>query len=99
MGGGLKRYANKRDTNEPAIINALEAIGCTVLQMDTPCDLLVGRGGTNILIEVKNAALSTSHRQLTPSQVEFHKFWNGQINVCETFEEAIALVTRLTIRS
>jgi hypothetical protein len=36
----LARYAKKRDTAEPAIIDALEAAGWLVWQLDRPCDLL-----------------------------------------------------------
>lgn len=91
---GLNRYAKKRDENEAEIISALEAIGCTVEQLDTPCDLLVGRGAKNILIEVKNPE---RHHKKTPAQIEFFKFWKGQVRIVETAAEAIDLVTKLTV--
>jgi hypothetical protein len=37
----LARYAKKRDTAEPGIIDALEGVGALVFQLDTPADLLV----------------------------------------------------------
>jgi hypothetical protein len=36
----LARYAKKRDACEPAILEALEATGWYVWQLDRPCDLL-----------------------------------------------------------
>jgi hypothetical protein len=36
----LARYAKKRDICEAAIIEALEAVGWLVWQLDRPCDLL-----------------------------------------------------------
>ena len=93
------RYAMKRDENEGEIIAALESCGCTVYPMDLPCDLLVGRGAVNILIEVKNPNKPKGDRKKTPAQVEFFKTWKGQIRICETAEEAIKLVTTMTVKN
>ena len=95
----MKRYAMKRDENEEEIVTALEAIGCTVFRMDTPCDLLVGRGARNILIEIKNPAKPKGDRKKTPAQNEFFKTWKGQIRTVETSKEAIHLVTELTVKN
>ena len=38
----LNRYATKRDLNERPIVDALRAVGATVVQLDKPVDLLVG---------------------------------------------------------
>lgn len=86
---GLRRYANKRDENEGAIIAALEAMGCIVVRMDKPVDLLVllpaGRG--IVLVEVK-----TKRGTLTKGQHEFGEYW--PIHVVRTPEEAIALAQK-----
>ena len=37
----LNRYATRRDTSEPAIIEALERVGAQVWPLDYPVDLLV----------------------------------------------------------
>lgn len=52
---GLRRFANKRDANEPEIVSALETLGCVVRRMDTPCDLLIKVPGVRspVLAEVK----------------------------------------------
>lgn len=38
----MPKYAKRRDIAEPAIVQALEATGCTVYR-ELPCDLLVRR--------------------------------------------------------
>jgi hypothetical protein len=52
----LPRYKAKRDASEPAIVKALEGMGCSVWRMDTPCDLLVGFAGKNHLAECKSSS-------------------------------------------
>ncbi len=89
----------RRDENEKEIIAALESIGCTVFRLDYPVDLLCGRGGRNILIEVKNPDKPKSDRKRTAAQRKFFKDWQGQVRVCETAEEAIELVTKLTVHN
>ena len=84
---GLRRFANKRDANEPGIIAALEALGCMVYRLDKPVDLLVLHRGTVHLCEVK-----TRKGKLTADQREFSESW--PIRVLRTVEDAIALVQR-----
>lgn len=83
---GLRRYANKRDENEGAIIAALEAMGCLVVRMDKPVDLMVllpaGRGV--VLAEVK-----TKHGRLTRDQAMFAEHW--PIRVLRSVEDAVSL--------
>lgn len=81
---GLRRFANKRDANEPGIIAALEALGCMVYRLDKPVDLLVLHRGTVHLCEVK-----TRKGRLTADQRQFSESW--PIRVLRTVEDAIAL--------
>jgi len=90
----LNRYAKRRDENEPEIIDALEAIGCTVVPLDQPVDLLCGRGGRNILLEVK-----MPKGRNTRNQTDFFAEWQGQVRVVRTPEEAIEAVQTLTIKN
>ena len=93
---GLSKYANKRDANEPEIVQALEAIGCTVFRMDRPVDLLVGYlspiGPINFLIECKMPGRENRKDQQT--QRDWMKGWRGQVRVVTSAEEAIELVTQ-----
>lgn len=84
------RYGRSRDHNEPAIVEALEAIGCDVVRLDWPCDLIVGYRARNIMLEVKPEG---SKRKDQQAQREWRKHWRGQIQVVETPEQAIYCVT------
>lgn len=90
----LNRWAKQRDENELEIIAALEAIGCTVYSLDEPADLLVGRGATTLILEVK-----MPKGRPTPNQKKFAASWNGQYRIVTTPEEAIEYVQRLTVRN
>ena len=52
------KYAKKRDGNEKAIVEALEALGATVTRLGDAGvpDLLVAYRGETLLIEVKDPA-------------------------------------------
>ena len=79
----------RRDETEPEIVAALEAVGCDVVKLSMPCDLLVGRGGVNYLLEVK----STPRSKLTPDEKRFADWWRGgTVRVVTTPEEALRAV-------
>ena len=84
--------ANKRDKNEPEIVAALESIGCIVVRLDKPLDLLCGYKGRNWLLEVKGEG-----GRLTKDQVEFLESWKGQAAVIREAEEAIRIVTGASV--
>jgi hypothetical protein len=88
------RRAARRDDNEQAIVEALEAMGCSVDRLNgvgTP-DLLVGLcgrlGRSLLLLEVKGYA-----GQLTDDQIAWHRRWKGPPPVIvRSVEDAIAVV-------
>jgi Holliday junction resolvase len=90
----MRRRA-KIDANQGEIVKALRLAGCTVLSlapMGKGCvDLLVGKGGKNFLLEVKDPSQKPSQRKLTDDERAFHAAWLGQIAIVETAEEAIKL--------
>ena len=94
MGNAL-RYRARRDDNESAIVQALQAVGCSVMPLpggEGRPDLLVGRAGVNYLLEVKGAAGT-----LTPAQVQFHGTWQGRpVAVVRTRREALQAVEILS---
>lgn len=88
---------DKRDSNEPEIVKALLAVGCSV-QLLRNCgagvpDLLVGREGVagqrlNFLLEVKAPKGSVSLKQTA-----WHNSWRGSpVRIVQTVEEALAAV-------
>lgn len=86
------KYANKRDDNEREIIEALQAVGCFVLQ-EQSVDLWVlppNQLGW-IPLEVKSAT-----GRLTPYQVKLHStlrdFYNYEVAVVTTIDEAFEKV-------
>ena len=91
-------YAGKsRDLNEPDIVAALEAIGCTVARLDTPADLLCGRGAKNILLEIKRPG--KENRKDQQAQRDRAAGWKGQYAVVTNADEAIDVITRLTVKN
>ena len=77
----IRRTQSKRDGNHKEIVKAFRDSGCTVLDLASVgggCpDLLVGYGGRNILVEVKDGSKPPSARKLTPDQVVFCDSWRG----------------------
>ena len=59
----LARFAKKRDTAEPAIVEALLAARCKVWKLDRPFDLLVGIAGRFVVLEVKSNNRKPDPRQ------------------------------------
>ena len=85
----MPRYAASVDLNQQEIIDALKKIGCTVVAIGTPVDLLVGYRKRNFLIEVKRPG----EKVRTETQRDFLADWKGQVRICSTVGEAIRLVT------
>lgn len=87
-----RAFAKRRDLNEPEIVKGLLAAGYSVVRLDQPCDLLVGGGGMNWLLEVKNPSAARGKKQaveLTPTEEAFHATWKGQIAIVTNLDEAI----------
>lgn len=98
--------AKRRDANEWTIVEALRAIGCSVQPLDqgggVP-DLLVGRYGVTLLIEVKNPdstggaeageKRTKGRGRLTRDQVKWFGEWRGaRVIEVVNVEEAVAAV-------
>jgi Holliday junction resolvase len=91
------RRAARRDTNETAIVQALEAAGCTIARLSGPGvpDLLCLRQRRLTLIEVKDGAKAKSRQQLTPDQVRFHQRWaEAPLVILRSVPDAIAWLCR-----
>ena len=86
--------ANKRDRNEPEIVAALESIGCTVIRLDLPLDLLVYYPPKKVfwLLEVK-----AEGGRLTKGQREFIEGHPGPVAVVREPQEAIRIVTGASV--
>jgi len=90
------RRAAKVDHNHATIVQALRQVGATVQSLAAVgqgCpDLLVARGGTNYLLEIKNPAQRPSDQRLTPDEQQWHQVWRGHVVVVRTVDEALKAV-------
>lgn len=59
-------------------------------------DLVIGYKGVNYLIELKDGSKPKSQKKLTPDEVEFHMKWNGQIAICENFEDILKILKNIS---
>jgi hypothetical protein len=90
------KYAARIDSNQPAIVNALRAVGATVQPIHTVgkgCpDLLCARHGQVYVLEVKDGRLPPSKRRLTPDEQAWHDMWDGPVYIVGSVEEALAAI-------
>jgi len=82
------------DKNHTAIVEALRERGCSVQSIagvGRGCpDLLVGKNGVNIVMEIKNGSLPPSKQLLTDDELLWHSRWNGHVHIVHSVEEALA---------
>ena len=85
----MSSRAKRIDANQPEIVKALKAAGCSVLdlhEVGKGCpDLLVGWQGQDLLVEIK-----TEDGKLEPVQVDFHRDWRGRCIVARSAAEVFA---------
>ncbi len=90
-------YLKKVDSNQVAIVSTLRAIGATVQHLHTVgkgCpDILAGYRGFNYLIEIKDGDKVPSKRKLTADEALWHDLWRGQVDIAETEDAAIKIIT------
>jgi hypothetical protein len=90
------RQASRRDTAEPAIVDALEACGFRVWRLQRPVDLLIYGGGKWQLMEVKTPT-STGKRRSRQDQKEQDEFIaSTSTPVCWTVDMALKAVGAVT---
>jgi len=83
-------HAGKVDQNQKAIVAAFRAYGWSVTslaQVGRGCpDLVCGRNGLNLLVEVKRA-----NGKETPDEVTWREAWRGKVCTVRTVEDVMAL--------
>lgn len=89
------RRAAKVDRNQAEIVEIFERYGFSVQRAQAMGsgfpDLILGYGGRNYLVEVKDWQKKPSERKLNALQQAWHSTWRGQVCVVETAIEAIKL--------
>lgn len=90
------RKFGRIDSNHGKIVEALRRTGHSVVSLASVgggCpDLLVGRNGINVLLEIKDGEQSPSRCKLTPDEVQFFETWKGQVAVVYNPETALCIV-------
>lgn len=85
---------SKVDANQPAIVKALRALGCSVQSLAAigkGCpDLLVARNGRLTLMEIKDGTKPPSQRRLTDDEIEWIQKWKSPVHIVEDVDDAIA---------
>ena len=93
------RRAARVDENQAEIVAAFRKLGCSVLDMSAlgngKPDLLVGHGGLNICVEVKDGSKSPSRRALRPLQRDFRDNWTGGLRIVENLADVAETVSML----
>jgi hypothetical protein len=95
----MSRFARNVDRNQVEVVAALRKVGCFVQHLHTVgggCpDLLAGRCGRWVLLEVKDWRKPPSARALTPAEASWHKLASMMglpAYVVTTTTEALAAV-------
>lgn len=91
-----------RDSNHKAIVDALKAIGCSVLDLAAVgggCpDILAANASRTVLMEIKRPGVigkkaGKLRASVVEKQTKFREAWRGPIATVTSIEEAIAAVT------
>ena len=93
------RRAAKIDANQNPIVRGLISIFGPDCVFDASRvgqgfpDIVVGIRGVTLLMEIK-----TDGGTLTPSQIRFHRRWQGHRSVVRTLEEALQVIEKATCK-
>ena len=91
------RRAAKVDANQPEIVKAFRALGCSVLiisQLKKCADIFVAKGKTAV-VEIKDGTLPPSKRQLTEGEMDFMHSWKGLYFIVESLDDVVRVVKEL----
>ncbi len=85
-------FARRIDANHTEIVSALEAVGCSVLDLSAegrgvPDILVVDPQKNSLFIEIK-----TANGRLTPRQKKFLDSWPVKVHIVRSVAEALAVV-------
>lgn len=84
------RRAAKTDDNQNDIVHVFRVYGWSVQILSAVgqgcTDIVVGKWGLNIMVEIKDGSKPPSARKLTPDQIIWHDEWRGLKCVVESRE-------------
>lgn len=86
----------RTDANQQEIVEALRKVGAAVLVTPKVCkgfpDLIVGFGGTNFLVEVKNPKTRYGQKGLSENQKRWSALWPSPVFCVKSVAEALAVI-------
>lgn len=94
----MARRHGRIDANQNEIVDALRKSNLAVSVAVTSGlgngfgDLVIGFGGGNYIIEIKDGSKSPSKRKLTTAEADFHRDWLGQIDVAKNLDEVLEII-------
>jgi hypothetical protein len=93
----------RTDSNHTDIMATFRALGCSVQSIAAVgrgCpDLLVGRDGWTVPVEVKDGSKPPSARKLTDWEELWRVTWKGSYALIESAEQAHQMVADMTLRT
>lgn len=94
--------ARRVDANHARIVKAFRQMGCSVhdtsrLGGGFP-DLVIGKHGLNVLVEIKDGSKPPSARKLTDDEAQFHAAWKGRVATVLDVDDATLVHSTLTTR-
>lgn len=92
------RRAARVDENQAQVVKAFRKLGCSVLiisQLKNCADLVCGKNGKNILVEVKDGRKPPSARKLTNGEQKFRDSWFGAAVTVESLDDVVRVVKEL----
>jgi hypothetical protein len=92
---GLRRFANKRDSTEGPIMEALLSMGCLVERTDKPFDIIISYCGRVYLVECKTALSKAGRVKMTADQISMiDDGW--PVAILKNRDDAIQFVQSIT---
>ena len=98
------RLRAKIDSNQGEIVSKLRELGFSVHSTaavgkgypDIICGFTSQKHNIkiNILFEIKDGNKPPSARKLTPDEIEWHSAWRGQVDVINSFDDAMNIINQ-----
>ena len=87
----MRRYQQRVDANQPAIVAAFRAMGCSVAVLNDLVDIAIGYGGISMLCEIKDGNKPLKKGR----QADFHANWTGGIRLVRSVDDVPPTVETL----
>jgi len=96
------RLRARIDANQPEIVKGLRDTGHSVAITSAVGkgfpDIIVGRNGITLPMEIKDGSLPPSKQKLTKDEQQWHDEWKGSAAVVHNLDEAIEAMNKMVRR-